>query len=258
MAQADHVRVRLFWKNVMPYWHHGIDMGDGTVIHFTSGLPLSDEPSSSTNALISDRERLEAMEIRRTSIQEFSGGKRISVVEHNNALPHDEVLKRAEDAIGERAYLLSQNNCEHFAHWCKTGRARSWQVEGVVGLAHSTTSATAKGVLALAAKRKLTETALKVASAPLAGAAKAIKPIFLLADVAEYASFMVAQRMGCDEAAAKSVGRWTGRTTAATIGMVSGGPAGAAAAVTVHEVTGKIAETLCRSVTSQTESATPA
>ncbi len=74
MARADHVRVRLFWKNVMPYWHHGIDMGDGTVVHFTSGLPLADELGSSTNALVSDRERLEAMEIRRTSIQEFSGG----------------------------------------------------------------------------------------------------------------------------------------------------------------------------------------
>jgi hypothetical protein len=31
--------------------------------------------------------------------------------------------------IGEQNYNLLFNNCEHFAHWCKTGRHRSNQVE---------------------------------------------------------------------------------------------------------------------------------
>jgi hypothetical protein len=31
--------------------------------------------------------------------------------------------------IGEQRYNLLFNNCEHFAHWCKTGRHRSAQVE---------------------------------------------------------------------------------------------------------------------------------
>ena len=31
--------------------------------------------------------------------------------------------------LGEQRYNLLFNNCEHFAHWCKTGRHRSSQVE---------------------------------------------------------------------------------------------------------------------------------
>jgi hypothetical protein len=31
--------------------------------------------------------------------------------------------------LGEQNYNLLFNNCEHFAHWCKTGRHRSNQVE---------------------------------------------------------------------------------------------------------------------------------
>jgi hypothetical protein len=31
--------------------------------------------------------------------------------------------------LGEQNYNLLFNNCEHFAHWCKTGRHRSAQVE---------------------------------------------------------------------------------------------------------------------------------
>jgi hypothetical protein len=84
-----------------------------------------------------------------------------------------------------------------------------------------------------------------IISRPVATAAAAIKPVFLLADVAEYCSYTVAQKMGYSDDEAKKVGRWTGRSTAAAIGMATGGPAGAAAAVTVHEVTGRIGESIC-------------
>jgi hypothetical protein len=39
-------------------------------------------------------------------------------------------LARALGRLGEQRYNLIFNNCEHFAHWCKTGRHRSAQVEG--------------------------------------------------------------------------------------------------------------------------------
>jgi hypothetical protein len=39
-------------------------------------------------------------------------------------------LQRALGRLGEQRYNLIFNNCEHFAHWCKTGRHRSAQVEG--------------------------------------------------------------------------------------------------------------------------------
>jgi exonuclease VII large subunit len=38
-------------------------------------------------------------------------------------------LRRAMGRLGEQNYNLLFNNCEHFAHWCKTGRHRSAQVE---------------------------------------------------------------------------------------------------------------------------------
>jgi hypothetical protein len=38
-------------------------------------------------------------------------------------------LRRAMGRLGEQNYNLLFNNCEHFAHWCKTGRHRSSQVE---------------------------------------------------------------------------------------------------------------------------------
>jgi hypothetical protein len=39
-------------------------------------------------------------------------------------------VHRALGRLGEQRYNLIFNNCEHFAHWCKTGRHRSAQVEG--------------------------------------------------------------------------------------------------------------------------------
>lgn len=256
MPRADHIRVRFCWKGLVPYWHHGIDMGDGTVIHFTSGLPLnatamdSTEPATPADTA-TDSERLAAMKIRRTSMQEFHWGNKIETVQHASALAEEVVMERALESIGEQAYFLSHNNCEHFATWCKVGTARSWQVEGMESLAQSTISATAKSALALAAKKRVTSVALMMVSRPVATAAAAIKPIFLLADVAEYCSYVTAQKMGYSDDNAKSVSRWTGRSTAAAIGLVTGGPAGAAAAVTVHEVTGRISESICGCVKKQ-------
>jgi len=39
-----------------------------------------------------------------------------------------EAVRRATSRIGERSYSLSGNNCEHFATWCATGVAVSYQV----------------------------------------------------------------------------------------------------------------------------------
>ncbi|MBM5793672.1 MAG: NC domain protein, partial [Cyanobacteria bacterium K_DeepCast_0m_m1_088] len=43
--------------------------------------------------------------------------------------PAKATLQRAQSRLGEQSYNLLFNNCEHFAHWCKTGRHRSAQVE---------------------------------------------------------------------------------------------------------------------------------
>ena len=88
--------------------HHGIDLGDGTVAHY-----------------------LEGREILRSPRLEFSRGQPITAVPYAPAdcSPAGVTLRRAMGRLGEQRYNLLFNNCEHFAHWCKTGRHRSSQVE---------------------------------------------------------------------------------------------------------------------------------
>lgn len=46
----------------------------------------------------------------------------------------EETVKRAYSRLGEKSYNLIGNNCEHFAIWCKTGIAESYQVNAVLKL----------------------------------------------------------------------------------------------------------------------------
>jgi len=90
------------------FLHHGIDLGDGSVAHY-----------------------LEGREILRSPLEEFSRGEPVCEVPYpaGSCSPVGVTLRRAMGRLGEQNYNLLFNNCEHFAHWCKTGRHRSAQVE---------------------------------------------------------------------------------------------------------------------------------
>ncbi len=105
MAAADHLQAP---RQHGLFLHHGIDLGDGTVAHY-----------------------LEGREILRSPLEDFSRGEPISSVPYpeDGCSPVGVTLRRAMGRIGEQRYNLLFNNCEHFAHWCKTGRHRSAQVE---------------------------------------------------------------------------------------------------------------------------------
>lgn len=105
MAAADHLQAR---RQHGLFLHHGIDLGDGTVAHY-----------------------LEGREILRSPRADFSRGELISTVDYpeGSCSAVGVTLRRAMGRIGEQRYNLLFNNCEHFAHWCKTGRHRSAQVE---------------------------------------------------------------------------------------------------------------------------------
>lgn len=105
MAAADHLQAP---RQHGLFLHHGIDLGDGTVAHY-----------------------LEGREILRSPRPEFSRGEPISTVDYpdGSCSAVGVTLRRAMGRIGEQRYNLLFNNCEHFAHWCKTGRHRSAQVE---------------------------------------------------------------------------------------------------------------------------------
>lgn len=114
MAKGDHIKV---WRvgDYVSFTHHGIDCGDGTVIHFTG------EPGKGTK---------ENGKISQTSVDDFKkDAPEIEVVEDTSDRAPDEVVAAATSRLGEGGYDLFENNCEHFASDCRTGEHRSEQVE---------------------------------------------------------------------------------------------------------------------------------
>jgi hypothetical protein len=94
------------------YQHHGIDCGDGSVIHYR-------KPQAT---------------VERTSLEIFSQGKPISIKNYRVCYIPDVVVHRAEKRLGEQQYNLLFNNCEHFANWCKTGINESLQIRNFLPL----------------------------------------------------------------------------------------------------------------------------
>jgi hypothetical protein len=100
-TRGNHIEV---WRGF--YWHHGIDMGDGTAIH------LSGTPKDKTGAII-----------RRDTIEAFANGFPVSAVHKDYYTLHpDQVVELATKFLGRTGYDLFHWNCEHFAIFCKTGR----------------------------------------------------------------------------------------------------------------------------------------
>ncbi|NUM56580.1 MAG: lecithin retinol acyltransferase family protein [Candidatus Hydrogenedentes bacterium] len=110
MARGDHVRV--FRTG---YWHHGIDCGDGTVIHYTGEL------FNRANAAV-----------RRTTLEQFAKGGRVRVVKSDPTFDAEAIISRAESRLEETRYSTVLNNCEHFASWCRTGQRESKQVRRAI------------------------------------------------------------------------------------------------------------------------------
>lgn len=123
MAKGDHIVVPICG----PMTHHGIDLGDGTVVHWSSGLP-----GYASFADIFTRKW--AAQIRRTPFADFGDPDKVQVREYSTAFDADEVVRRALSRVGEKGYCLVGNNCEHLATWCKIGKHESEQVKHVNGV----------------------------------------------------------------------------------------------------------------------------
>lgn len=95
------------------YTHHGIYVGAGQVVHY-QGLSSS----------------LRRGPVAKVSLAEFANGHPVRLHgEANAAYSGIEVVARACSRLGEDAYDVLRNNCEHFCSWCLIGAARSQQVE---------------------------------------------------------------------------------------------------------------------------------
>ncbi|MEH2124966.1 lecithin retinol acyltransferase family protein [Nostoc sp.] len=104
MVKGDHIYI---WKNGNTYTHHGIDCGEGTVIHY------------------------DGQRICLVSKTAFAEGKTIHVKEYGKCDADEIVVQRAKTRLGEDKYSRTSNNCEHFAYYCKTGNHKSEQVNRV-------------------------------------------------------------------------------------------------------------------------------
>ena len=116
---AAHVGLHVAAKRKLAgviYWHHGILVGEGSVIHYTSS------PFRGNG------------EVKRVRLRTFAGGRRVYVIPSEADRP-DLVLQRAFSKLGESKYCLATNNCEHFAYYCRSGKGESGQVKNVFSLA---------------------------------------------------------------------------------------------------------------------------
>ena len=107
MSRGDH----LYVHRLRRFTHHGIDCGDGTVIHYVVGW---------------GRPR----RVERTSYDAFALRSEIFVRSYRNRLSVDEIFANAESRLGQHGYHLVRNNCEHLATWASTGVPASSQVRG--------------------------------------------------------------------------------------------------------------------------------
>jgi Lecithin retinol acyltransferase len=95
------------------YRHHGIYVGGGKVVHYR-GLCRG----------------WRAGPVEEVPLAEFARGRPVRVCRHAEArFDRETVVVRARSRLGEDAYRLFSNNCEHFCEWCVGGCHRSRQIE---------------------------------------------------------------------------------------------------------------------------------
>lgn len=100
---------------VSSYRHYGIDIGDGSVVHFTGkDLMLTNDAT-----------------VQLTLGEQFSQGREYKIdIIVRPKYDGETVVRRAMNKVDSDfgGYDLLRNNCEHFANWCAAGERTSRQV----------------------------------------------------------------------------------------------------------------------------------
>ncbi len=230
MAKGEHIYVPSVAHGIT-FQHHGIDVGDGTVIHLA--------PASGVRWTIRDTSG--EFSVRRDSMEAFCQGMEPKTVNHEDQRDPDEIVERAMQSIGLKGYSLMDGNCEHFATLCATGRSESHQIE--MG------EATVSAVASMATKAFWSLSSKAGSNLAIRGATK-VHPATMLADGVEIAALAIGCRSGLNARRSKRLARFSSSIAAAGIGGFMGGPAGAAVCVAVHAGSGAVADRVCRSVRS--------
>ena len=75
------------------------------------------------------------------SLDSFCSGHDYEIIKHENRkYTREQCVNRARSRLGEDAYSLTGNNCEHFVNWCIDGDHKSSQVDVGTGAGSSVLS----------------------------------------------------------------------------------------------------------------------
>jgi hypothetical protein len=193
MAKADHVFV-----SHGIYTHHGIDFGDGSVVHLSRA----------------------SGKVCQVNLDDFLRGRRLLSRHWEDGYEPDIVLERAYSRLGEPGYNLAYRNCEHFASWCKSGIAHSSQVKRVE---RRVAAGSGKLVAPWVTRTVLTRAAVTLAGRSLVRSAS---PALLIADAAQLGTEVFLSQRGLDPKQVENAGAGVGLAGSVAIGAALGGPVG--------------------------------
>ena len=215
MARGDRLEVeRWIAGSTVTYLHHGIDVGDGTVVHA--------RPDDFANPFGGGR-------VVRTSREEFAGGRPVrTTVEPPASFSPGEIVSRALDHVGREGYSPLVDNCEHFATWCATGRRSSRQAEIVLERLAAAAARTIAAVSARGAGRVAIRTAL---GTTVRAGLRTLVPAALASEAAALAVEWRAHQAGRSPAESRRAGEAAGLATSAATCALAGLPAGPAGLV---------------------------
>ena len=99
------------------YWHHAVvervEIKRGSFVV----LEYSNSAKEFLRGISSSSENQGIAQVVRGECQLQDG---LYLIKHKDCLSAEKVVVRARKRLGENQYDLLENNCEHFAMWCKT------------------------------------------------------------------------------------------------------------------------------------------
>ena len=225
MSRGDRLEVEHgIVGSTVTYLHHGVDLGDGTVVHA--------RPHDFQNPFGGGR-------VVRTSLEEFAEGRGVRVRNEPSAVfSSAEIADRALAHVGRDGYDLVIDNCEHFATWCATGSRTSRQVDIVMGRVAAGVSRAAAAISARAAVGTAERVAVRTAlGTTVRVGLKTMLPAAIVGEAAALAAEWTAHQRGASEQESRKAGEAAG-LAATSLAFAAGGAAAGPAGVLAGAVAG--------------------
>lgn len=219
---GDHIA---FHRHCGSYWHHAIieeihsETGTLDIIEYSNTVKgfWNDNFGSGDS---SNSSPLRIARVMRRSWRPNFQGDHVYLLVHTDCSDPAIVINRARSRLGNANYSPIENNCEHFAMWCKTGKQSSDQIKKALlmmsnGVKEASKKEVATEVMGKAAAKatvKMTNEAAKIVVKRVASRS--------LAQTGEYSL-----KTGVEEAVKKATskaGKGVLKTNSAALGLACG------------------------------------